>query len=111
MYEVYMFFYKEGIKYKEAEVKNLNYAKDVDDKIVRLIDKEYGITPFKSSVKYIYDTINNPKKTEYLDENHKIEYNNDKFYYDANEDRYFNEYKYKDRNKLDYVCISVSKGR
>lgn len=112
MYEVHMFFYKDGIKYKEVEVKNLNYAKDVDNAIKYILEHEYHRSITKNCVKYIYDTINNPRKEEYLDELHKIEYDNTMFFYDMKRNRYYTDHQYrkfKEDEIEEHVHIGVKK--
>lgn len=110
MYSLHMLFYKDGVNYKEATVDNLKFAKDVDDKISKLIKTEYCVVVNRSSVKYIYDTINNPKKIEYIDELNKIEYDNTKFVYDIAKNKYYTDHAYsKVNNKLNYIVIVVSK--
>lgn len=110
MYNLSMFFYKDGIKYKEAEVENLKYAKDVDNAIAHLLTEEYECNINRSSVKYIYDTINNPRKEEYLDELHKIEYDNTMFFYDLKRNRYYSDHQYqKLKDVEEHVHIGVTK--
>lgn len=106
-----MIFFKENTQYKTIKLDEFKYAKDVDQKICSLIKSEYGQEPTKDSLKYIYDTTNNPIKTEYLEGNYKLEYENTTFYYNVDTGKYIKQKNWVpyDPDLNNFVHIGVKK--
>lgn len=77
-----------------VEIKDIQYAKDVDKEIKKIIKKEWGSEPTRDSLKYIYDTTNNPHKEVYLGNSKKVGYKNTRFFYNFDTRKYYNAYEF-----------------